>query len=198
MLNFCAFQRGRKTNVTGTSNADFINKHVLKVSLFPQSRGKRSVYNESSEYVQCRRGWRCRHTPNPTGLDFMRRKRSQKQWKMLSVPKIYSFMGEELRDLAVAVRSNCDATEQQDERSAPPSHAHCPENAQVRVWKMCEVVMAAAIRDRRLELGGMREKTQSVGKRHSPGTKEKHLPEKRDPPCGSSLPCWWCLCGWYF
>lgn len=73
---------------------------------------------------------------------------------MLSVPKIYSFMGEELRDLAVAVRSNCDATEQQDERSAPPSHAHCPENAQVRVWKMCEVVMAAAIRDQRLELGG--------------------------------------------
>lgn len=60
--------------------------------------------------------------------------------------------------------------------------------------KMCAMVMAAGTRDGGLELGGMREKTQSVGKRHDPGTKGKHLPEKTDPTCRSHLPCWWRLC----
>lgn len=62
---------------------------------------------------------------------------------------MYSFMGEELRDLVVAIRSKWDAMEQQDERSALLFQAHCPQvlTSQRLCVKVCAVVMAAGVRD---------------------------------------------------
>lgn len=84
----------------GTSNTDFINKLVLEISLFPQWRGKISVWKESSESLQY---WRCRQAPNPRGTDFFCCYCSQKHWKM-PVQKIDSSIREELRDLMMATR----------------------------------------------------------------------------------------------
>jgi len=70
-------------------------------------------------------------------------------------------MGEELRDLVVAIGSNWNATGQQDKRevstSVPRSlPGECPSLCQ----KICEMGTAAGTREQGLELGEMREKTQ--------------------------------------
>lgn len=198
MLNFCAFQRERKINVIGTSNTDFINKHILKVSLFPQSRGKRSACNESSEHVQCLRGRRCRRAPQPHWARFSEVQMFTKAMNAVVCPKNSQFHGWRIKRSSGGYKEQLECYRTARWEVGTSVWCSLPGECPSLGVKMCEMVMAAGIRTRGLELGGMWEKTQSVGKRHDPGTKDKHLPEKTDPVCGSYLPCWWCLCGWYF
>lgn len=77
----------------------------------------------------------------------------------------------------MAIRRNWDATGQQDESTSVPSSL--PRDCPSLCLKTCEMVTAAGMRDGGRKLGAMREKIQSVGKRHNPGT---NAPARKDRP----------------